>query len=236
MNMFNFTFDNIKKEYQAVIDAGYDIITCEQYCLNKSKLNKKTLVNRIDIDFSIKKSDILKDILNELGIKATFFLRLHAPEYNPFSFENYRILKSIRDSGHEIGYHSEIIDQSNIWNESASECLKKDINILEKMLEIKIHGVASHGGNTIYNNLDFWKTHKPSNFELLYEAYDNEEFNLFNNSFYISDSEWIRWKCYDNGKLIIDDNRSLSQHIKDQHNLIYLLIHPDTYFWHHIYE
>ena len=31
--------------------------------------------------------------------------------------KNYRILKSIRDSGHEIGYHSEIVDQAAIWDE-----------------------------------------------------------------------------------------------------------------------
>ena len=234
--MFNFTFDNIREEYKKAIKAGYKILTCEEYLLNKGKLNEKILVNRIDIDYSIKKSEILKNIFDELGIKATFFVRLHAPEYNPFSFENYRILKSIRDSGHEIGYHSEIVDQSKIWNEPVKECLLRDIELLERMLDIKISGVASHGGNTQYNNLDFWSTNKPKDFNLMYEAYDQEDFDLFFNSFYISDSEWTKWKCYSNGKLIDNDKRSLSEHLLDDHKLIYLLIHPDTYYWDHIYE
>ena len=56
----------------------------------------------------------------------------------------------------EIGYHSEIIDQSKIWNESAEECLKRDIEVFNKMFDYKIKGVCSHGGLTGYNNLDFW--------------------------------------------------------------------------------
>ena len=83
------------------------------------------------------------------------FVRLHAPEYNLFSFENYRILKYIQKSGHEIGYHSEIIDQSAIWKESADDCLLRDIDILNRLIETNIQGIASHGGLTGLNNLTF---------------------------------------------------------------------------------
>ena len=90
---FKFTFENLKKEYQLALDKGYELLTCEEYVLKKRNLGPTTLVNRVDIDFSCKKAARLLDIFSELGIKATFFVRLHAPEYNPFSFENYRILK-----------------------------------------------------------------------------------------------------------------------------------------------
>jgi len=105
------------------------------------------------------------------------------------------------------------------------------------MFNIKICGVASHGGMTGLNNIDFWKDKKASNFGLLYEAYDKQqEFNLFDESFYISDSEWTRWKCYNKGKLVKGDNRSLAEHIEDNYSLIYCLIHSDTYFERHFYE
>ena len=71
--------------------------------------------------------------------------------------KNYRILKSIRDSGYEIGYHSEIVDQAVIWDENAEECLRRDIDVLNRMLDIEIKGIASHGGMTGLNNLDFWQ-------------------------------------------------------------------------------
>ena len=236
---FKFTFENIKNEYQQVINLDYQFITCQEYVSLKkeNKLARKTVVNRVDIDFSVRKSLRLIEIFNELNIKASFFLRLHAPEYNPFSFENYKIIKFLIDSGHELGYHSEVIDQSIIWKEDAKECLLRDIKVINEIFNINIKGVASHGGMTGLNNLDFWKDKKASDFGLLYEAYDHQpEFNLFQEAFYVSDSEWTRWKCYNKGKLIEGDRRTFAEHAKDGHSLINILIHPDTYFDDHFYE
>ncbi|MFO0322345.1 MAG: hypothetical protein ACK504_07955 [Bacteroidota bacterium] len=236
---FTFTYKNIKQEYQQVLDMGYKFITCKEFVSlkNENKLPKKTVVNRVDIDFSVKKNLKLIQIFNELGIKASFFLRLHAPEYNPFSFENYIIIKYLIESGHELGYHSEVIDQSVIWNEDATQCLLRDIDVINRMFNVSVKGVASHGGMTGDNNLDFWRDKKASDFGLLYEAYDHQpEFNLFQEAFYISDSEWTRWKCYDKGVLLKDDRRSFSEHAQDNHQLIHVLIHPDTYYDSHFYE
>jgi len=235
--LFKFTFKNLEQYYIAALEAGYDIISCQKYIELKKTAIKKILVARVDIDVSVKKAKLIADIFNKLGVRATFFVRLHANEYNPFSFENYKILKFIRDSGHEIGYHSEIIDQSVIWDEEADKCLMRDIEILNHMLEIKLVGVASHGGMTGLNNLDFWKNKNPSDFGLLYEAYDTQPaFDLFNNSFYVSDSCWTYWKCYNNGKLCETDRRNLADHVKDKHPIIYCLTHPETYYHEHFYE
>ena len=233
-----FTFDYIKEEYQKVKELGYEFITCYDYIdWKKNNSRGKIVVNRVDIDFSVKKTKILVDIFNALNIKASFFLRLHAPEYNPFSFENYKILKYLIASGHELGYHSEVIDQATIWQEDPESCLKRDIDMINRMFSIKIKGIASHGGMTGLNNLDFWKERKASEFGLIYEAYDKEPgFNLFQESFYVSDSEWTRWKCYDKGKLVDGDRRSLSEHAIDDHKVLHFLIHPDTYYFEHFYE
>jgi len=235
---FHFTFLNIEKQFKQAIEAGYEILTCEQYYHKRKKgLSPKTLVNRVDIDLSVKKTERLVDIFNRLGIKASFFLRLHAPEYNPFSFENYRIIKYLLESGHELGYHAEIIDQSVIWNEDPVKCLERDIDMINRGFNIQIKGIASHGGLTGLNNLDFWKDKKASDFGLLYEVYDSSpDFNLFNDSFYISDSEWTRWKCYNKGIKVEGDHRSLEEHIRENHSLLHVLIHPDTYFDRHFYE
>jgi hypothetical protein len=234
---FCFTFANIEKQYRAALDAGYQFVTCHEYAEHNGNHANLTVVNRVDIDLSVKKADRLREIFDRIGIKASFFIRLHATEYNPFSFENYRILKAIRDSGHEIGYHSEIVDQAAIWDEDSADCLIRDIDVLNRMLNIQIKGIASHSGMTGLNNLDFWLDRKAEEFGAVYEAYDkNEKFNLFRSAFYISDSEWTRWKCYKNGDRCEGDNRSFSEHIKDKHALIYLLIHSDTYYDRHPYE
>lgn len=95
------------------------------------------------------------------------------------------------------------------------ECLKRHIEVLNTILNIKIKGVASYGGMTGLNNLDFWKERIPSDFGLLYEAYDRQPtFDLLYNSFYVADSAWTYWKCYDKGVLKEVDNRNLRMDIK----------------------
>ena len=108
---------------------------------------------------------------------------------------------------------------------------------METALNIKVQGVASHGGMTGLNNLDFWRQHKPKEFNLLYEAYDHEpEFNLFQESLYVSDSNWTSWKCYLNGIFQIDDKRTPAEHAREEHRVLALLIHPETYYDRHFYE
>jgi len=237
-NKMRFTFDYIRAQFEDVLTCGYKVMTCRD-CAEQSPSPEdgKILVNRVDIDFSVSKAMRLARIFDDLQVKATFFIRLHAPEYNPFSFENYRILKHIRDCGHEIGYHSEVVDESQIWEESAVECLRRDLDVLNRMLDTEIVGVASHGGLTGLNNLDFWRDHEPSEFGLLYEAYDRRPpFDIFHRSLYVSDSEWTRWKCYREGVQVEGDERSLAEHAADGAQLIYSLIHADTYYDRHFYE
>jgi hypothetical protein len=237
--MRSFTFQYLSEELSALLQHGYEFIKCEEYVSKKGKcsLAKKTVVLRIDIDFAIKKTWKLLEIFNSLNIKGSFFIRLHAPEYNPFSFENYRIVRALLEQGHELGYHSEVVDQAMIWNEGAEECLYRDIDIINRMFNIKIRGVASHGGLTGCNNLDFWTDKTPQQYGLLYEGYDKlPSYNLFQDSLYVSDSEWTRWKSYNKAVRLDGDTRSPSEHAKDNHPLIHLLIHPDTYYMHNCYE
>ena len=124
-----------------------------------------------------------------------------------------------------------------IWEEAEEQCLERDLKIMEGLLGIKVRGVASHGGLTGLNNLDFWSHHRPREFGLAYEAYDEQpEFDLFRNSFYVSDSNWTHWKCYNQGKLVEGDRRSLGEHSDCGHPVIYSLIHPDTFYDRHFYE
>ena len=234
-----FTFEKIRKHFAVAKEMNYQVLTCKDYVTQKAenRLGTRVLVNRVDIDESCKKARRLCEIFNALQMKASFFVRLHAHEYNPFAFENYRALKFIRDSGHEIGYHSEVIDQATIWNEDAETCLRRDIKVLSAMLQCEVVGVASHGGKTGLNNLDFWKNRKASDFGLLYEAYDKSPvFNLFDDSRYVSDSSWTYWKSYDKGQLRDGDRRDLGDHLREGLPLVYSLIHPETYFDEHFYE
>lgn len=233
-----FTWATLEQEYRALLAAGYQVVTCAGYAtLPSDARTGRLLINRVDVDFSLKKAERLLDLYARLGIKASFFVRLHAPEYNPFSHEGYRLIRRMLNEGHELGYHSEIVDAAAIWGEEPETCLRRDLAAMETMFGVKVRGVASHGGMTGLNNLDFWRQRRPEEFGLLYEAYDRgPNFGAFHQSLYVSDSEWVRWKCYDHGQLRPGDNRSPREHAADGHDLIYLLIHTDTYHDRHFYE
>lgn len=231
-----FTFKYLEEQLDGALECGYEFLTCVDFVNRKNTLGPKTVVMRVDIDESVPKVARILDIFRSRNIKATFFLRLHA-DYNPFSFSNYSVIRRLIEEGHELGYHSEIIDQSVIWEIPPTQCLRTDLEIMGTMFDVTVQGVASHGGRTGLNNLDFWKTRKPNDFGLSYEAYDEESaFGLFKNSLYISDSEWTQWKSYNNGRLQENDRRSLIEHLEHEPPRVYLLIHPETYFDLHPYE
>lgn len=233
-----FRFSDLSRILDDVSEQGYQFLRCIDYYHFKRNLPPKAVVLRIDIDFSIQKVEPILEILNKLKIKASFFVRLHAREYNVFEYTNFSILQKIIRSGHELGYHSEIMDVALFLNEPPEIILRRDLKILDTAFDITIHGVASHNGLTGTNNLDFWTNHNPQDFGILYEAYQNDSlFSLFNDSLYISDSEWTQWKAYRNGKLLVGDTRDPSHFACfDQFPLIYILIHGDTFFTIHPYE
>ena len=87
---------------------------------------------------------------------------------------------------------------------------------------------------THYNNLDFWNVHSVEDFGLIYEAYDKK---LWNHCRFVSDSEWIRWKAYENGKLIENDRRNPIEHMKnDKPKIFNLLTHPESWYEGYIHE
>ena len=199
--------------------SKYKIIRCLDYDVMKN-ISKKLLINRIDIDLDLKMAKSIYHIFNKLGIKATYFVRLHGP-YNPFSIENLNFLYELVRNGNEIGYHSEVLDCSNLLSIGvpSSDIVRADLSTFSNFF-IGIWGVASHRDATMYNNQDFWNINELSKFGLEYDAYGE----MFFDSFYVSDSDITNWKCYDKGKLVTGDNRCLCQHIKEEHKILYSLI------------
>lgn len=233
-----FRLETLKQHLLKAKSFGYRVTTCAEWAkeAGHGRRQERCIVLRIDVDHPPERLPALLSVLDECDVKGSIFVRLHG-EYNPFSFQNYKVLKSAIQRGYELGYHSEVIDQAAIWCEDEADCLTRDLTVLTAMFDYKVVGIASHGGRTGLNNLNFWENHSPADFGLLYEAYDTEpSFDLFRQSLYLSDSEWVRWKCYRYGKLIPGDYRDLGEHLDEHPNLIYLLIHPETFFHEHPYE
>ena len=231
--MDDFTFVTYKNIFQTAIEKNYKIITLKEFFLNEYDNRSNILVNRIDVDVKIDRLKIIYDIFRELNVRASIYLRIHAPNYNLFSIGNIQIVKDLISIGCEIGLHTELEDMGGYCFVEKKELLKKEIELFETIFQTKIYGTASHGDMTKFNNLDFWKENKPEDFGLVYEAYDKK---LWNNCKYVSDSEWTIWKTYENGVLLENDRRCPIEHMEENPQILHILTHPESWYDRYIYE
>jgi hypothetical protein len=236
---FVFSWASLENDLHRALLAGYSFQTLEEWYdeTNSSKKSERLqFCLRVDIDLYPEKVDPLLAMLSRLGIRATFFIRLHSTSYNPLSFACLNLINHIRQDGHEVGLHHEAVDFSMMVPCASNNPLQRQLEIFEAIFGFRPKGVAGHGGATGLNNQDVFKKSSASDFELLYEAYDQTEKGILTKSRYVSDSLWTEWKSYDQGKLRIGDSRPLAKHIDELPPLLYVLIHPDTFYHDYPYE
>jgi hypothetical protein len=232
--MGNFKFNYYRDIFQSALDNNYKIITLKEFFLDDYDKDSKILINRVDVDIKIERLKTIYKIFKDLDIRASIYLRLHSPNYNLLSIGNIKIIQDLISIGCEVGLHTELEDVGEYCHIDKKSLLKKEIELFETIFSIKLYGTASHGDVTHYNNINFWKSNKSSDFGLLYEAYDKK---LWDNCRYISDSEWTRWKAYENGKLLKNDRRTPIEHIiDDDFKILHLLTHPESWYDRYIYE
>ena len=91
----NFTFANYANIFNAISEAGYRAITMREYFEGAFTPSEQLLVSRVDVDIKIDRLPRFLAIYKSLNIRATFFLRLHAPSYNLMSFGNVAIVRDL---------------------------------------------------------------------------------------------------------------------------------------------
>lgn len=214
--------------------SGFAFMRCRDYIQRKGA-NGKIAVLRVDVDSYPHNLSRLGNVLYSLKIRATFFVRLHGP-YNLLSQNTFNLIQELIQQGHEIGLHSEILDFCEVTGEDPLSRMRRDIELLKLHFSLDALGVSSHGDFSGVNNLDFWKKHSPDDVGALYEAYDESHLNLFRKSTYVSDSEWLNWKKYESGVLKAERFQSISNCISHDTQLLYILLHPETFFSNHPFE
>lgn len=181
--MSNFTFSYYKNSLNLALDKGYSFLKCEQYAYIPKK--SKVIIMRHDVDFSLENALIFARIENSLEIKSTYFVRLHAKQYNPLEYKSFKIIEQIKKYGHEIALHHEPDFASQF--ENPIEYTKREIESFNNLFDIKIKGISTHepARRGIMVNEENIK-----NFPIKYESY----FPIFIKDMkYISDSG-CRWR------------------------------------------
>lgn len=96
-----------------------------------------------------KTTDVLLELFEEFGVKATFFTLGYIGEKFP------NLIKKIYDKGHEIGSHSySHIDLRKVSKDEAERDIVKSIEVLEKITGEKLLGFRAPYFSINHNN--FW--------------------------------------------------------------------------------
>ena len=201
----DFTLDNYRRCIEHGINKGYCFITIEDYFNKNIPLDKNCIILRHDIDTQLDVAVEMAKIENCYNIRSTYFIRLHSHNYNPFCVKDLRKILSIKNMGHEIGFHYES-DFYFIINKGVSESLRREVEILNYLLDVDIKTVCPHEptrtGQFYIEGLEF------------NQSYDSAILKDFK---YISDSS-CRWR-----------DGSFYENLEENHSRLYVLTHP--YWW-----
>ncbi len=135
----DFTYPKYLRLCETLVNSGLTIITLKDY-LSMNKFPEKFAIIRHDIDDEIDLAIAIKmaKTENELGFKTTYYFRSNEKVFNV------QYIKEISGLGHEIGYHYEVLGETDGDFERAIELFEKELNKFRQISEIKT--IAQHGG------------------------------------------------------------------------------------------
>jgi hypothetical protein len=167
------------------------------------KKNQNTIEIIHDLDHQEDNIKQICDIEYYRGISSSYFVRLHAKNYNPFSLKNIDVYKYLISKGHNIGLHFE----PNFYTSDATikEGLIKEIDFLGHMLGLPINRIS---------------VHEPARFGSI-----NESIIPKNITYYCYNSSYYKGKKYISDSSASWREGCMCNHITENNNLI-ILTHP----------
>ncbi len=99
-----------KQSYRSIlrfaVNQGFEFVDFLTY--NFSEDEKRKIILRHDIDYSLTLAHEMAEIDAEQQIKSTFALLLASPLYNPFTSTNIKIINEIHALGHNLVLHHHV--------------------------------------------------------------------------------------------------------------------------------
>lgn len=135
-----FSYSQYRDMLQHALDRGFTFLFFTEF---EPEQNNRTVLLRHDIDVSLEAASVMARIEKEMGIKATYFIRLNSTFYNPFGQRDYPLLREIRDLGHDIGLHFDpkfYVDNGL----ELIEGIRREREILSTALNMPIMALSQH--------------------------------------------------------------------------------------------
>lgn len=211
--------------------GGYEPVTMDSYLSGKvDSSHKKIVLIRHDVDRWLMTALRMAEVEAQLGIVSSYYFRL------PNTWDE-KVSRRVAKLGHEVGLHYEVLDKAKGNLDLAAEYMNSDLDMARKVAPVTT--AAMHGNPaTPYDNRDFWKAMRFSDFGLLGEAYLSIEFDNFH---YLSDTgrSWREnyFNIYDAPLKGASENESLGLNKTDElidsiegfNKNLYIVTHPERW-------
>jgi hypothetical protein len=156
----DFTLDKYLELCQ-VIKEKYRVCTVFEYLSEKPEGN--IAIIRHDVDRKINNSLRMAEREHSLGIRSSYYFRY------PFTFRP-DIITKIKDLGHEIGYHYEVLSKSNGDYAKANTLFQSELAEFRK--SFSVNTICMHGSPfSKYNNRDLWNHYDYHTYGIIGEAF-----------------------------------------------------------------
>lgn len=222
--MADFTFKTYRFLLSKLIEQGFNFQTFEDFMRNPKD---KSIILRHDIDIKKGSSVIFAKIENELGVKGTYYYRAV-----PYVFDK-KIVKSVSDLGHEIGYHYESLSMYKGNYEKAISDFKLQLEKFRSV--VHINTICMHGDSrSKHDNKEMWERFSYRDYGIIGEPYFDLDFNKV---LYLTNSaqRWnghkiaVRDKVKSNLKFDFTTTFDIINNITTLPNQVMFTIHPDRW-------
>ena len=143
----DFTLSRYEALCNALISSGYRSITVQE-CIQGQAVEPFVIL-RHDVDRRPEMALEMAGMEKDMGIRATYYFRMMPGVFMP------EIIKMIRDMGHEIGFHYEVLDKAKGDKEKAIVLFEKELKMFREVADVKT--VCMHG-----NPLARWSNRRKS--------------------------------------------------------------------------
>lgn len=187
----------IFKEWEIFCSQIFDLnirsITALE-ALTLSKTSEKYLIVKHDVETNVEKALKLAQIENKYAVRATYYVQ----SYLLKNLNNVETLKKIKDLGHEVTYHYDVLD-ANSGNYDLAEKEFDETLLLFENFGFEVKTVCPHGNPVMErdgwsSNKDFFRNKKLNvKYSAIADIVINPEKFINHEMIYISDAGF-GWK------------------------------------------
>lgn len=215
----DFTLSKYRELLQSLPKGNY---TLQGALENKDQFG----IIRHDVDRPPKNVLRLAQMENDLGIKTTYYFRVKKKLFKP------EVISHVKNMGHEIGYHYEVLDKAKGDKEKAIDIFQQEWKLFK---EWDATTICMHGNPlSKYVNRDIWKDFDYSNFGVKGEGYLSVDFSKY---VYFTDTsrKWnfkglaVKDRISQNLTMVRSTDDIISKVKQEEIKNIYILTHPSRW-------